>query len=473
MERRVSADVRWPREAWIPLLAGLFWLWRAPEHGLLGFVFSVVPGCLLLSSGFAMLCMPGDRRIAQFAALGGVLGVVFALPAFVVVGPAAALLLIAASVAGFVAAGVHSVRLEPHVEGVPQAVFSLRLAAEVAVDEALLATMFLSVQLPRAGDQARIPAELAEARARFEAEGWLEKPAAYHQTPPPLEVPRLTPARTRGIAYEHLSFESGYEPRAGEPGRERWLARVANRTAHAWVLRHAGPPRPWLVCIHGYQMGSPLIDLLAFQPEIFHRRLGLNLLVPTLPLHGLRKCGRRSGDGFLSGDPLDTLHAEAQAMWDLRRLLGWLREDQAAPRIGVMGFSLGGYNTALLASLEPDLACAIAGIPVTDFTRTYYRHLPPLHVQSAQRHGLEEETLRDVLSVVSPLALEPQIPQERRWIFGGVADRLVPADQVQDLWQPWDKPRIAWYPGSHLSFRQHPNVPKLVLTALVDSGLST
>lgn len=473
MEPRVSSDVRWPREAWIPLLAGLFWLWRAPGHGLPGFLFSVLPGCLLLSSGFAMLFMPGDRRIAQFAALGGVLGVVFALPAFVVVGPGAALLLIAASLAGFVAAGVHSVRLEPSVSDVPQAVFSYRLAAEVAVDEAMLSTMFLTAQLPHAGDQARIPGELADARARFEAAGWLEKPAGYHVTPPRLEEPRLQRARTRGIDYEHLSFESGYEPRPGEPGRERWLARVANRTAHAWVLRHAGPPRPWLVCIHGYQMGSPLIDLLAFQPEVFHRQLGLNLLVPTLPLHGLRKTGWRSGDGFLSGDPLDTLHAEAQAMWDLRRLLGWLRADQAAPRIGVLGFSLGGYNTALLASLDAELACAIAGIPVTDLTRAYYRHLPPLHLQSAERYGLVESTLRDVLRVVSPLALEPQIPRERRWIFGGVADRLVPADQVRDLWQHWEKPRIAWYPGSHLTFRLHANVPKLVLTALVDSGLST
>ena len=33
-------NVRWPREAWIPLAAGIFWLWRAPEHGFVGFLFS-------------------------------------------------------------------------------------------------------------------------------------------------------------------------------------------------------------------------------------------------------------------------------------------------------------------------------------------------------------------------------------------------------------------------------------------------
>jgi dienelactone hydrolase len=199
----------------------------------------------------------------------------------------------------------------------------------------------------------------------------------------------------------------------------------------------------------------------------------MNLLVPTLPLHGLRKTGRRSGDGFLSGDPIDTVHAEAQAMWDLRRLLAWLRDDQAAPAIGVMGYSLGGYTTALLASLDDGLACAIAGIPVTDFARSYYRHLPPLYLNSARNFGLAEPELRDVLRVVSPLALEPKIPRERRWIFAGVADRLVTADQVRDLWRHWEQPRIAWYPGGHMSFRLHPNVPKLVLTALVDSGLSS
>jgi hypothetical protein len=138
-----------------------------------------------------------------------------------------------------------------------------------------------------------------------------------------------------------------------------------------------------------------------------------------------------------------------------------------------MGFSLGGYTTALLASLDDGLACAIAGIPVTDFARIYYRHLPPLHLSSAESQGLAEPELRQVLSVISPLALEPRIPRERRWIFGGVVDRLVPADQVRDLWRHWDQPRIAWYPGSHMSFRLHPAVPKLVLTALVDSGLSS
>ena len=112
--------------------------------------------------------------------------------------------------------------------------------------------------------------------------------AYFQYSPAPPEIM----ARVRRIEFEHLWFDSGYEPHPGEPGRERWLSYAANRTAHAWVMRQAGPERPWLVCIHGYVMGWPLLDLSLFPPEIFRDRLGLNMLLPTLPLHGRRSLGR-------------------------------------------------------------------------------------------------------------------------------------------------------------------------------------
>ncbi len=78
----------------------------------------------------------------------------------------------------------------------------------------------------------------------------------------------------------------------------------------------------------------------------------------------------------------------------------------------------------------------------------------------------------EVLRVVSPLALEPRVPHERRYLFGGVADRLVPADQVRDLWRHWDRPRIEWYQGAHVTFSAHPGVRRLIGEALRESGLA-
>jgi dienelactone hydrolase len=467
----MSKQDRFPREAWVPLLAGLLWLWNAPWHGFVGFLFSVIPGCLLLGSGMSMLLMPGDRRIAQFAALGGLLGVVFALPAFFAVGFISGLTLVLASLVGFVAAGTHSVRIEPLVEGVPEPQPSHALSLQVALDEVMLATMALTNPLPQVGDHARIEAELAAARELFDERGWLEKPAGYHVAPPALEHPEIRSERTRRTVYEHLSFDSDYEPHAGEPGRDRWLGYGANRRAHAWVLRHREGPRPWMVCIHGYQMGRPLFDLLAFAPEYFHDRLGLNLLLPVLPLHGPRRVGRRSGDGFIGAEVLDTLHAEAQAMWDIRRLLTWVRA-QGGPGAGVLGLSLGGYNAALLASLDEDLRCAILGIPLSDFARAMHRHAPPLHLRDAAEVGIDQDRTHEILSVVSPLALEPAIPKERCSIFAAVGDRLVPADQPRDLWRHWGEPRIEWYQGGHLTFRAHAGVRRLIVDELREAGLA-
>lgn len=463
---------RFPKTAWIPLGAGLLWFAFTAAEGLrFGDVFRLVPGALLFSAGTAQLLWPGDGRIAQFMALAGVLGTLTSLLGLFFWSPIEALLLGTSAAASFVTAGAVSVRQEPHLEDVPVPEPSLRLFAEVAADDALLATVTATVPIPGGDQPRRLRAEVHEARALWEARGFADKPETYHVAPPALLEPSIRGARVRGFDYEHVSFESGYEPLSDEPGRTRWLDYERNRTAHAWVMRHADASRPWLVCIHGYQMGHPLIDFSAFDPRWLHHRLGMNLLLPVLPLHGPRKIGRRSGDGFIAGDILDSVHAEAQAMWDMRRLISWARA-QGGTRIGVYGLSLGGYNTALLASVEPGLACAIPGIPATDFTRLVWRHGPPLQIQRFEHLGLKLSEAQEALRVVSPLVLEPNVPMAHRAIFGGTADRLVPPDQVRDLWRHWGRPQIVWYPGAHLTFPLHRPVRALVEETLRGAGLT-
>ena len=457
-------------EAVVPLVTGLFWLAAGFASGGLGPVLSLAPGILLVATGTAELLWFGDRRILQFGALGGAIGVVLALPAVFALGLAAASVAALLSAASFVSAGRISLRGMKRIKDVPVVRSGLLVAAKVAADEAVLATMGVANSLPSGAGARRVRGEIDAAIDLFQERGWLEKPESYHRVPLPLDAPRIRSARSRGIPFEHLSFDSEYEPQIGEPGRDRWLGYTANRTAHAWVLRHAGPPRPWLVCIHGYQMGSPLIDLGAFDPRYYHHKLGLNMLVPVLPLHGRRKIGRRSGDGFLSGNALDTVHAEAQAMWDIRRLLSWV-ESQEPPAVGALGLSLGGYNTALLASLEGSLKCAIAGIPATDFSRLLLEHSQDSQLRELAEHGLTRELLALVFQVISPLALDPKVAHPGRAIFAGVADRLVPPDQVHDLYRHWGEPKITWYQGGHMTFMRDIDVRSCVETTLRDTGM--
>ena len=439
-------------DAWVPLGAGLLWLWLGTRHGVLGFLLALLPGVLLVCSGGARLLWREDKRILRFVALGAVVGCVLSVPASVLFPLASAVGLLAISAASFVATGRASLRTDPPRRDVPEARRSVQMSARVAIDEAVLAGQDLVRSLPSSAELERIRHEVDAARELFALRGWLADPGAYHREPPPLEVSQLQ-ARwlkrsRRRIVYEALTFESGYEPDAAEPGRDRWLGYSANRMAHAVILRHEGAPRPWLVCVHGYLMGHTGFSFWIFDAIRHHHQLGLNVALPVLPFHGPRRVGRFSGEGFLRGDVLDTVHAEAQTVWDLRRLLGWIRA-QGAPAIGVHGVSLGGYNAALLAGIDAELSCVIAGIPPTDLARLVWHHAPPSNVRLIENLGIVHDEVAELYRVVSPCALLPKIPALGRAIYAGIGDRLVPADHPRDLWEHWGRPRILWMQSGH------------------------
>jgi hypothetical protein len=358
----------------------------------------------------------------------------------------------------------------PEIADVPRTRLSLGLATKMALDEIFFLTEALSIRLVSVRDRSRIVEEVTAALDFFDARGFLARPATYHLDPPVLEPTSLRPATSRGLRYQHLTFTSEYAPHAGEPGRERWLGYERNRTAHAWLLQHPGKPRPWLVCVHGYRMGFPLADFIGFPAGWFHHELGLNVAFPVLPLHGPRKKGIRTGDGFLSGDYLDTIHLQSQALWDIRRVVRWLRAAEAVP-IGVYGLSLGGYTATLLAALEDDLACAIAGIPATDYVGLTRWVLPTWLLALAEYAGVTLDRIEQIARVISPLALTPRVPWDRRFLYAATADRLVPPATICALWEHWGRPRLDWYEGSHTSFGWETTVRGLLQDALERSGM--
>jgi len=356
--------------------------------------------------------------------------------------------------------------------GIPRARLSPSVALKLISDE-LVHTSTVAVsrrRLDSAHVRDRLRDEVVGVERLFESQGWIEDPYSFHREPPLLENSHLHWRTSGGVDLEHMTFASGYEPRAIEPGRDRWLSYEANRTAHAWVLRHRRVRRPWLVCVNGFRTGFVSIDLAAFRLQELHRQ-GLNVACYVLPLHGPRRVDRWSGDRFFRAGYINTIHGVSQAIWDLRRLLSWVRV-QDTDKVGVYGLSLGGYTVSTLAAFEADLACVIAGIPATDFLRIMKEHTSDELAGYSRALGLGWPSVERILRVVAPLYLKPKIARNRRYIFGGLVDRIVDPTQVRDLWLHWDKPRIAWYQGSHFSFNREPEVKSLLKEALRDSGLA-
>ncbi|WP_102417207.1 S9 family peptidase [Mycobacterium sp. 4858] len=355
--------------------------------------------------------------------------------------------------------------LDRQPDELPVARPTIALAAQAFRDEILLSGFSLLRGAPDAATLERIDTETVAAQEFYGDKGWLDNPEGFFAPPPPPTDVTVKRVSRMGRNYERLSFDSDYEPHDGEPGRGRWRSYTRNNREYALMFRHRRP-RPWLICIHGAEMGRAALDPMLFHAWHLYRDLGLNVALPVLPLHG----PRASGPKFPSEDVLDDVHGAAQAVWDIRRLITWIRAEQPDAAIGVNGISLGGLISSLIASLDDGLTCAILGVPAVDLVNLVGRHAG-LSGHAALRHTMD--TAKPLGRMISPLALTPRVPKKGRFIYAGLADRLVhPRDQVTRLWEHWDKPEIQWYPGGHTGFFRSRPVQRFIDDALVQSGLA-
>lgn len=475
-QRRIDLRLaRWPKLAIIPLMAGCLWLYIIIINGIGATLVGALPAGLIFATGLSTLLWSGDRRTPQYQAIGALVGVLLMLPLWFMVGFWAGLLLFIAAVAAWFSAGWIAFRLDPVEADALTPKATIATTGGAALDEAFLCYTINTRPLPNVNEIDSIHSETIAAIEQYQANGWLDDPASFHQRPPALETVHFDSAEHRGQPLEFMSFTSEYEPHEHEPGRDRWLDYQSNRTAYATVYRHEdGLPRPWLVGIHGFQMGYPLIDSLVFDPKFLHEKLGLNVILPTLPMHGRRRTNTLSGDGFLAGNIMDTIHAEAQAQWDIRRILQWIQQ-QDATGISVLGYSLGGYNAALLSSLvkpeEATIASVTAAIPLADVPQIFWRHGPPHMLRYMDSLGANQNTAATAMQVVSPLAIDCLVPHDKRFMIAASADRVTPPEQTLQLWEHWDRPYIKWYQGSHLTVRHHHSTKDTILRALMAGNL--
>ena len=166
------------------------------------------------------------------------------------------------------------------------------------------------------------------------------------------------------------------------------------------------------------------------------------------------------------------VHAEANAMWDLRRLPRWIRA-QGGKKIGVYGLSLGGYNAALLACLDDEPRLRDPGHPAADLDALVWRHGPRSASATPSIAASNATRVERVLRVVSPLALAP-LRAERAALDlrGGRRPARPGGPRPAPLVAHWDEPRTLWYEGAHLSFGAHGEVARHLAEALRGAGLA-
>ena len=301
-----------------------------------------------------------------------------------------------------------------------------------------------------------IPAQDARARldelARAYGDGTLGHPSPFFPAPDPAR-PALTPRGDGplGTQVVDLAFRSEYVPFL-PAARDRYLACVENQTAHArWWTSDRG--RPTIVLLHGWGGGNPWMTERTFGVAYWLRH-GWDVAAFTLPFHGAR--AERGGlPAFPSPNPLRTNEAFGQAIHDLRALAGFLRA-RGASAVGAMGMSLGGYTTALWASVAGPTDAggvdfAVAMIPAVSMAHLMWRHGETSPVRRrAAKAGIDAELLADAFAVHAPTTRPARVPETHRFVIAGRGDRITPPDQAEALAAHWGVP-VRWFDGGHLA----------------------
>jgi pimeloyl-ACP methyl ester carboxylesterase len=286
--------------------------------------------------------------------------------------------------------------------------------------------------------------------------GSQEAEARFLAAPP---RPRVTAEPHRrlpdgGHLYD-LVFPSEFSP-VWPRLRASYLAHEPNRLARARLFAHPRPAATTIVCLHGLAGGAYFVEERAFAARWLYG-LGLDVLLFVLPFHGRR--GQEGAPLWPSIDPAHTNEGFAHALFDLRAISSWLaspmgeggvrRGATSAPRLAVVGMSLGGYLAALWATVDAlDLVAPL--IPAASFAELFWRHGALTEERARlEREGVTLELLVEAMAVHTPERRVPRVPPARVLVASAEGDRIAPASEADRLARHFGV-EARRFPGGHV-----------------------
>jgi pimeloyl-ACP methyl ester carboxylesterase len=309
--------------------------------------------------------------------------------------------------------------------------------------------IFLSADAPDLSGDVR--ARIDATRATYAAAGLLARPELYFRPSGlPAGVRRRRLGRLRGGEHLELTFPSAYRTfdLHYQPRFQRFEANRVN-VVRAWL--HRDPGHPAVICIHPWCSGYLALEERIFGARALYR-MGLDVALFTMPFHGRRtpRQARFPGQLFPSRNLRRTNEAFGQAVADLRALMGWLRQ-RGSGQPGVLGISLGGYTSALLAGLQSELAFAVpiaAPCSMADVLWFHGRRSPGR--REAEEVGFTLEDFRGVWAIHCPLSHPVRLPRERLLLVWLEGDHVVPRVHQLALWRHLGQPELLTAHGGHV-----------------------
>lgn len=235
--------------------------------------------------------------------------------------------------------------------------------------------------------------------------------------------------------------------------RDEYAALEPNDRVESRAWFHRNGPRPVVIFLHGFSAPDYRINKMWFSAQRFYDA-GLDVVFMNLPLHGARMPSSAAfhGTAIIQPSLWRLSEACAQGVMDLRILINHLLE-RGAPRVGIMGYSWGGFHASMLACLEPRTDFIVSVAPVVSIadlvmswpTRSFFE-------EALEEPAMMIRELRKILAPFTPLSHALQIPKHRVLLAASGNDGIIPAVHTEALWEHFGRPEVYWSCGGHILY---------------------
>jgi pimeloyl-ACP methyl ester carboxylesterase len=299
--------------------------------------------------------------------------------------------------------------------------------------------------------------EYIDYHAFYSQKRFLDQPDSAFELPPKGHsvIERATRRRSWDPKSARLASIDFYSPfQTLDPRfRDEYAALEPNDRVESRGWFHRDGPRPIVIFLHGFSAPDYRINKMWFSAQKFYDA-GLDVVFMNLPLHGgrLPASAAYHGTAIVQPSLWRLSEACAQGVMDLRILIDHLLK-QGAPKVGIMGYSWGGFHASMLACLEPRTDFIVSIAPVVSIadlvmswpTRSFFE-------EALDEPAMMIRELRKILAPFTPLSHARSIPKERVLLVASANDGLIPAVHTEALWEHFGRPEVYWSCGGHILY---------------------
>jgi len=247
-----------------------------------------------------------------------------------------------------------------------------------------------------------------------------------------------------------------------------------------------------VVFLHGWSV-SQGIKWLHFATLL--AKSNIAVLFIELPYHIHRTPeGMRSGELFIVADAVKTFNSFEQAVLDVRKGIDFLN-DRGFERIGIIGTSIGSMISVIVQAEDKMIDKSVlilsgGDIGLLKWKSFATKQLRRDHIKQGVTHNVcieRRKAFKNFLEKVrrgklpseieapiacyyfDPLVFAPQIETDKVLMINGLFDVLIPRASTIKLWKELGKPKLIWYPLSHLTiYLAFPSIIKAISRFLLN-----